>query len=167
MKDLINNEDYTLDRLYDMFNSLVYSFKRGEELTNENLDRYLYLKGRIEQLTGRAALGNFSYFPNWALEFMNHPEYSKYRFKIIEKYKPRYDMPTELLDSVSQFEFIKADKYRIPLYVETELGLNPKFQPSAKYCTLHAWFIVSQQISWHLNRKWAATSCPVDEGRFL
>lgn len=125
----------SVEELNQKLRRLAHYFEQGEELTDQRLDAYLLIKKKIEELSSDSTVHTALEFnvredrihcSYWVSKLLNHQEYSHLRFKILKKGYPNFDFYPGMLDPVSKQEFNRYEKYRLPLFIGTQLGLYPK-----------------------------------------
>ena len=61
----------------------------------------------------------------WINRFLNHPDYSGSRLKVIDTGIPRLEISDNIVDKVDLSIFIKYEPKRIPLVIGTQFGIYP------------------------------------------
>ena len=74
----------------------------------------------IEKMTNRP------WTTYWINRFQADPKYGKIRFKRLESGYPLFEIENSLIDVVEMDVFVKIEDDRIPLFVGSQFGLNPK-----------------------------------------
>ena len=62
----------------------------------------------------------------WIKNFMNDQDHGQKRFKIINKGYPPFEIDKTLIDIVEFDEFIKIEEQRIPLFIGSQFGIDPR-----------------------------------------
>ncbi len=61
----------------------------------------------------------------WFDGFDRNMLWNQYRFKTIKQGYPPFDFPKHLIDEVDIEQFLLEEKFRIPLFIGTQFGVNP------------------------------------------
>jgi hypothetical protein len=64
----------------------------------------------------------------WIDNFINDRNYGHMRFKRLEKGYPPFVIDDELIDTVEFEEFIKIENDRIPIFIGSQFGINPRIK---------------------------------------
>lgn len=62
----------------------------------------------------------------WINKFKNDQEHGQKRFKRLDKGYPPFEIDKALIDIVEFEEFIKIEEQRIPLFIGSQFGINPR-----------------------------------------
>ena len=62
----------------------------------------------------------------WLNHFFDDEKFGAIRFKCLDKGYPRFDFDDKLIDIVSDFDFSKIENNRIPLFIGSQFGINPR-----------------------------------------
>ena len=62
----------------------------------------------------------------WIKNFKNDQEHGQKRFKRLCKGYPPFEIDEALIDVVEFEEFIKIEEQRIPLFIGSQFGINPR-----------------------------------------
>jgi len=62
----------------------------------------------------------------WIKKFIDEPRHAQKKFKRLDKGYPPFDIDEELIEIVEFEEFVKIEENRIPLFIGTQCGINPR-----------------------------------------
>ena len=69
----------------------------------------------------------------WIKKFKNEQHNGKKRFKRLDKDYPPFEIDQSLIDIVEMEEFIKIEEQRIPLFIGSQFGINPKIDDMPEF----------------------------------
>lgn len=69
----------------------------------------------------------------WIKQFKNDQRHGQKRFKKLDKGYPRFEIDKALIDIVEFDEFIKIEERRIPLFIGSQFGINPRIDDMPEF----------------------------------
>lgn len=69
----------------------------------------------------------------WIKNFINDQDYGQKRFKRLKKGYPRFEIDEAIIDIVEFEEFIKIEEQRIPLFIGSQFGINPRIDEIPRF----------------------------------
>ena len=69
----------------------------------------------------------------WLKNFKNDRYWGQKRFKRLENGYPHFEIDESLIDNVSFDDFIKIEEHRIPLFIGSQFGINPRIDDMSEF----------------------------------